>query len=61
MALDFIYTIASYTYGPLLGAVCVGLFALTPRDRFVPLHSHITHRTGGGVLLTGYQFIYMKC
>ena len=35
--IDAIYTIASYTYGPLLGLFCFGLFTkLQPKDKFVP-------------------------
>lgn len=35
--IDAIYTIASYTYGPLLGLFVFGLFTrMNPRDRFVP-------------------------
>lgn len=35
--IDAIYTIASYTYGPLLGLFAFGLFTrFCPRDRFVP-------------------------
>lgn len=35
--IDAIYTIASYTYGPLLGLFVFGLFTKwRPRDRFVP-------------------------
>lgn len=35
--IDTIYTLASYTYGPLLGLFCFGLFTkLKPRDKFVP-------------------------
>ena len=35
--IDTIYVLASYTYGPLLGLFCFGLFTkLKPRDRFVP-------------------------
>lgn len=35
--IDAIYTIASYTYGPLLGLFAFGLFTrLNPRDRYVP-------------------------
>lgn len=35
--IDAIYTIASYTYGPLLGLFAFGLFTpMRPRDRFVP-------------------------
>ena len=35
--IDAIYTIASYTYGPLLGLFSFGLFTkLYPRDKFVP-------------------------
>ena len=35
--IDAIYTIASYTYGPLLGLFAFGLFtSLQPKDKFVP-------------------------
>lgn len=35
--IDAIYTIASYTYGPLLGLFAFGLFTkMRPRDKFVP-------------------------
>lgn len=35
--IDMIYVLASYTYGPLLGLFCFGLFTRRqPRDRFVP-------------------------
>lgn len=35
--IDAIYTIASYTYGPLLGLFLFGLFTrMKPRDRYVP-------------------------
>ena len=35
--IDTIYILASYTYGPLLGLFCFGLFTRKqPRDRFVP-------------------------
>ncbi len=35
--IDAIYTIASYTYGPLLGLFAFGLFTkMRPRDRYVP-------------------------
>lgn len=35
--IDAIYTIASYTYGPLLGLFVFGLFTqMQPRDRYVP-------------------------
>jgi Na+/proline symporter len=35
--IDAIYTIASYTYGPLLGLFTFGLFTrLQPRDKYVP-------------------------
>ena len=37
-AIDAIYTMASYTYGPLLGLYAFGLFSKVPvRDRLVPL------------------------
>lgn len=36
--IDTIYTVASYTYGPLLGLFCFGLFTdKKPKDRLVPL------------------------
>ena len=35
--IDTIYTLASYTYGPLLGLFCFGLFTkYKPRDKYVP-------------------------
>ena len=35
--IDAIYTIASYTYGPLLGLFMFGLFTkMKPRDKYVP-------------------------
>ena len=35
--IDAIYTIASYTYGPLLGLFAFGIFTRRhPRDKFVP-------------------------
>lgn len=35
--IDTIYMLASYTYGPLLGLFCFGIFTRrVPRDRFVP-------------------------
>ena len=35
--IDTIYVLASYTYGPLLGLFCFGLFTrMRPRDKFVP-------------------------
>lgn len=62
--IDTIFTIASYTYGPLLGLFAFGLFTrLQPRDRYVPnvaiaspiicyITSVLTDR------LTGYKFGY---
>lgn len=62
--IDMIYVLASYTYGPLLGLFCFGLFTRRqPRDRFVPyiaiaspvacyLLSRLISST------TGYQFGY---
>ena len=36
--IDAIYTIASYTYGPLLGLFAFGMTTrLMPRDKWVPL------------------------
>jgi SSS family transporter len=36
--IDAVFTLASYTYGPLLGLFAFGLFARTPvRDRWVPV------------------------
>ena len=62
--IDTIYTLASYTYGPLLGLFCFGLFTrLRPRDRFVPYIAlaspvicYLTDRTV--FLATGYRFGY---
>lgn len=35
--IDTIYVLASYTYGPLLGLFCFGLFTrMTPKDKYVP-------------------------
>ncbi|MDD7552056.1 MAG: sodium:solute symporter [Candidatus Cryptobacteroides sp.] len=35
--INAVYTVASYTYGPLLGLYCYGIFTKRPvRDRFVP-------------------------
>ena len=62
--IDAIYTIASYTYGPLLGLFMFGLFTkMRPRDKFVPWVAIASpfvcfaidrdvHQT------TGYQFGY---
>ena len=62
--IDAIYTIASYTYGPLLGLFSFGLFTKrTTKDKFVPLLciaspvicfflNHFVYR------LTGYLFGY---
>ena len=62
--IDTIYVLASYTYGPLLGLFCFGLFTrLRPRDRFVPLIAVaspvICRLTDWAVsTATGYQFGY---
>jgi Na+/proline symporter len=62
--IDAIYTVASYTYGPLLGLFAFGLFTKrTPDDRYVPCvcilaplicmaMEHIVFRS------TGYRFGY---
>lgn len=62
--IDTIYVLASYTYGPLLGLFCFGLFTkMTPKDRYVPyialaspmicyIIDDITFRN------TGYKFGY---
>lgn len=62
--IDAIYTIASYTYGPLLGLYFVGIFTnITPNEKYVPyialaspvicyVIQFITANT------TGYQFGY---
>ena len=62
--IDTIYVLASYTYGPLLGLFCFGLFTRSsPRDRYVPyvallspivcyLIDSLTFHT------TGYKFGY---
>lgn len=62
--IDAIYTIASYTYGPLLGLFVFGLFTrMQPRDRWVPyiaiaspLLCYATDRLV--YTATGYQFGY---
>ena len=62
--IDAIYTIASYTYGPLLGLFAFGLFTpMRPRDRFVtyiaiasPLLCYAIDRLV--FTSTGYQFGY---
>ena len=62
--IDAIYTIASYTYGPLLGLFIFGLFTkMRPRDRFVPYIAiaspFICFAIDRGVYAaTGYQFGY---
>lgn len=62
--IDAIYTVASYTYGPLLGLFAFGLFTgMRPRDRFVPFVAiaspvicFVSDRTVFS--LTGYRFGY---
>lgn len=62
--IDAIYTIASYTYGPLLGLFAFGLFTkMRPRDKFVPwvaiaspLVCYAIDRAVNQA--TGYQFGY---
>lgn len=62
--IDTIYTLASYTYGPLLGLFCFGLFTrMRPRDKGVPyiaLASPVVcYLTDRAVFLaTGYLFGY---
>ena len=62
--IDAIYTIASYTYGPLLGLFVFGLFTkMKPRDRFVPYvcvaSPFICFAINRAVYTsTGYQFGY---
>lgn len=62
--IDTIYTLASYTYGPLLGLFCFGLFTrMRPRDKGVPyiaLASPVVcYLTDRAVFLaTGYRFGY---
>ena len=62
--IDMIYVLASYTYGPLLGLFCFGLFTRRqPRDRFVP-YIAIASPVACYLLsllissTTGYQFGY---
>lgn len=62
--IDMIYVLASYTYGPLLGLFCFGLFThRQPRDRFVP-YIAIASPVACYLLsllifsTTGYQFGY---
>lgn len=62
--IDMIYVLASYTYGPLLGLFCFGLFTRRqPRDRFVPYVAiaspvlcYLLARAVSSA--TGYQFGY---
>ena len=62
--IDMIYVLASYTYGPLLGLFCFGLFTRRqPRDRFVPYMAIASPVTCYLLSLlisstTGYQFGY---
>ena len=62
--IDAIYTIASYTYGPLLGLFLFGLFTkMRPRDKFVPwvciASPFICFAIDRAVYqATGYQFGY---
>lgn len=62
--IDTIYTLASYTYGPLLGLFAFGLFTrMQPRDRFVhyvalasPVLCYLTDYVVSEI--TGYRFGY---
>lgn len=62
--IDAIYTIASYTYGPLLGLFTFGLFTrLQPRDKYVPyvaVASPVICYTISSLVeqQTGYKFGY---
>jgi Na+/proline symporter len=62
--IDAIYTIASYTYGPLLGLFVFGLFTkMRPRDKFVPWVAIASPFVCFGIdravyQATGYQFGY---
>lgn len=62
--IDAIYTIASYTYGPLLGLFAFGLFTkLHPRDTWVPMVAVASPLACFAVSwltehYTGYQFGY---
>ena len=62
--IDAIYTIASYTYGPLLGLFAFGLFTpMRPRDRFVPYIAIASPLLCYAIdrlvfISTGYQFGY---
>lgn len=62
--IDAIYTIASYTYGPLLGLFAFGLFTkMRPRDKFVPwvaiASPFVCYAIDRAVnQATGYQFGY---
>lgn len=62
--IDAIYTIASYTYGPLLGLFVFGLFtSMKPRDRYVPYIAIASPFICFGIdrlvyHTTGYQFGY---
>ena len=62
--IDAIYTIASYTYGPLLGLFAFGLFTkMRPRDKYVPwvaiASPFVCYAIDRAVnQATGYQFGY---
>ena len=62
--IDTIYILASYTYGPLLGLFCFGLFTkMKPRDKYVPyiaVASPIVCYTIDSLTFsaTGYKFGY---
>jgi Na+/proline symporter len=63
--LDAIFTVAAYTYGPLLGLFTFGLFTkMTVKDKWVPLVSVFSVvisyllRENSEQLLNGYKFGY---
>ncbi len=62
--IDAIYTIASFTYGPLLGLFAFGLFTkMRPRDKYVPYVAIASPLICFGIdraveTFTGYQFGY---
>jgi len=63
--IDAVYTLASYTYGPILGMFAFGIFTKKQvRDRFVPLVAIVSPalcfvlQRNSEVWFNGYQFSY---
>lgn len=63
--IDAVYTLASYTYGPILGMFAFGIFTKKPvRDKFIPLVAIISPvlcfilQTNSEKWFNGYSFSY---